>query len=266
MHNIFWTRAARVLGGVAVALTIGGCAGIGGNHRAGLDVESMLNAIAQDDVVSVQSAVSRGSISVNQKLPAPAYTAGAPLVALAARDGSIQVLRYLIAAGADLNARTSVNETALMLAAYFGGGDDGYTSSDRHDAAVRLLVEAGASLENAPNNYTPLAYAAYNNRQRALRYLLERGARVDADASERTVYVNTPLMMAALQGHRDVVRMLLRAGADPLIRVRGGHTAREFASKYRQSHVEPLLACAEALPSGARFAQHCEGASVAATR
>jgi hypothetical protein len=48
--------------------------------------------------------------------------------------------------------------------------------------------------------------------------------------------------------------------------VRGGHTAREFASKYRQSHVEPLLACAESLPPGVRFAQYCEGASVAATR
>ena len=263
MRNFYWARAAQVVGGFAAVLIIGGCAGIGGDHRAGIDVESMINAIAQDDAAYVQAAVNRGAISVNQRLSAPAYSAGAPLVALAARDGSLQVLRYLIAAGADLNARTPVNETPLMLAAYFSG-DDG--RSDRHDAALRLLVEAGASLENVSHNYTALAYAAYNNRQRALRYLLERGARVDADASERLVYVNTPLMMAAIQGHREAVGLLLRAGADPLIRVRDGNTAREFASKYRHTHVEPLLACAEAIPSGMRYAQHCEGPSVATSR
>ncbi|MBS1216963.1 MAG: hypothetical protein H6R21_96 [Proteobacteria bacterium] len=264
MRNRFLAQTMRVLGGLVAVLVIGGCAGIGGDHRAGVDVDGMLNAISQDDASHVQAAVNRGAITVNQKLPAPGYSAGAPLIALAARDGSLQVLRYLIAAGADLNARTPVNETPLMLAAYFG--DDGSNSSDRHDAAMRLLVEAGASLENVQHNYTALAYAAYQNRQRALRYLLERGARVDADASGRTVYVNTPLMMAAIQGHRDAVRMLLRAGADPLIRVHGGNTAREFALKYSHSHVEPLLACAEAVPPGMRYAQRCEGPSVATSQ
>lgn len=263
MRNFYWARAAQVVGGFAAALIIGGCAGIGGDQRAGIDVEGMLNAISQDDAAYVQAAVNRGAISVNQRLSAPAYSAGAPLIALAARDGSLQVLRYLIAAGADLNARTPVNETPMMLAAYFSG-DDG--KPDRHDAALRLLVEAGASLENVSHNYTALAYAAYQNRQRALRYLLERGARVDDDANERLVYVNTPLMMAAIQGHREAVSLLLRAGADPLIRVRDGNTAREFALKYRHSHVEPLLACAEAMPPGMRYAQRCEGPSVATSR
>lgn len=263
MRNFYLARAMRVLGGVAAALVIGGCAGVGGDYRSGIDAESIINAIEQDDPSSLRAMVSRGTITVNQRLPAPGYSGGAPLIALAARAGSIETLRYLIAAGADLNASTPVNETALMLAAYFRGENN--DSFERHDAAVRLLVEAGASLENVPNNYTPLAYAAYNNRQRALRFLIERGARLDADARGGTVYVNTPLMMAAIQGHRDVARVLLLAGADPLVRVSNGHTAREFALKYNQTHVEPLLACAEKMPPGMRYAQHCEG-RVAATR
>jgi ankyrin repeat protein len=182
------------------------------------------------------------------------------MIALAARAASIRTLRYLITAGADVNARTPVNETPLMLAAYFR--EDGESSVDRHDEAVRILLAAGAHLEN-PYNYTPLAYAAYNDRQLAMRYLIERGARLDADAVNRLVYVNTPLMMATIQGHREAVRTLLRAGADPLVRVHGGNTAREFAVKYRHTHIEPLLACAERLLPGVSFIERCDSARVA---
>ncbi len=264
MRKLFLLGPMRLLGGFAALLIISGCAGLGGEYRAGIDDESLLNAIEQDDASYVQAALNRGTINVNHRLPVQVYPAGAPLVALAARAGSLQVLRFLVGAGANVNARTPVNETPLMLAAYFR--DDERSSADRHDEAVRLLVEAGASLENVPHNYTPLAYAAYSDRQRALRYLIARGARVDADARDRIVYINTPLMMAAIQGHREAVRLLLRAGADPLVRVHQGSTAREFAHKNRHIHVEPLLACAESLPSGMRYAQHCEGPSVAATR
>lgn len=253
----------RLLVITAAVAIISGCAGPGGQYAAG-DADGLLNAVALDDVGAVRSAISRG-VSPNQRIAAPGYSAGAPLLALAARGGSVQVVRYLISAGADINARTPVNETPLMLAAYFREGEGG-SAAERHDQAMRILVEAGAQLENHPHHYTPLAYAAYNNRQHALRYLIERGARVDADARDRVIYVNTPLMMAAIQGHRDIVRTLLRAGADPLVRVHLGSTAREFANKYRHSHIEPLLACAEALPPGMRYAQRCEGPSVAATR
>jgi len=263
MRNFLQIRLVRVLCGLAVAMFISGCSGLGGEYRTGIDAESLLNAIEQDDVSALQAAVNRGAININQVIVVPVYSDGAPLIALAARAGSIQVLRYLVGAGANLNARTPVHETPLMLAAYFY--DDGQSATDRYDAAVRLLVEAGASLENEPGNYTPLAYAAYNDRQRALRYLIERGARVDADARDRQVYINTPLMMAAMQGHREAVQLLLRAGADPLVRVYRGSTAREFAQKNRHTHVEPLLACAESVQPG-RYAQLCEGRSAAVSR
>jgi ankyrin repeat protein len=245
---------------IGVVLLIAGCAGVGGSHRGGVDVDSMLNAISQDDVSYVQSAVSRG-LDVNQRIEAPGYSAGAPMVALAARAASIQTLRFLISAGADVNARTPVNETPLMLAAYFR--EEGNSSVDRHDRAVRILIDAGAHLENEAHSYTPLAYAAYNDRQRAMQYLIERGARLDADAVNRITYINTPLMMASIQGHREAVRTLLRAGADPLVRLRGGSTARELAVKYRHTHVEPLLACAERLPTGVTYIERCDNARIA---
>lgn len=247
----------------AIVAFISGCGGLGGQYAAG-DADSLVNAVEIDDVGAVRSAVSRGT-SPNQRIAASGYSSGAPLLALAARAGAVQVVRYLISAGADINARTPVNETPLMLAAYFHE-DAGSSAADRHDEAMRILVQAGAQLENLPHQYTPLAYAAYNNRQRALRFLIEHGARLDADARDRVIYVNTPLMMAAIQGHLEIVRMLLRAGADPLVRVHLGSTAREFAHKNRHTHIEPLLACAESLPSGQRYSQYCEGPNVAIKR
>jgi ankyrin repeat protein len=116
--------------------------------------------------------------------------------------------------------------------------------------AARMLVESGSSLENAPHNYTPLAYAAYAGHNRIVRYLLERGARVNGDAEDGVVYVNTPLMMAAIQGHLETTVWLLRAGADPRIRVYLGHTAAELAMKNNHAHIAGLLRCAETAGPG----------------
>jgi hypothetical protein len=86
MINTLLARVARTIGGLAAILIVSGCTGVGGNYRSGVDVEAILNHIAQDDVPSLRAAVNSGVISVNERLPAPAYSAGAPLIALAARD------------------------------------------------------------------------------------------------------------------------------------------------------------------------------------
>jgi len=52
-------------------------------------------------------------------------------------------------------------------------------------------------------------------------------------------------MMAAIQGHEGVVRLLLRAGADADVRIYGGHTAAELAAKYRHAALSRLLLCSQ---------------------
>jgi ankyrin repeat protein len=229
--------------GILAASLFTGCAGMQGGSS---DSESLHNAIALDDVSFVQDAVRSGKLNVNQLVKTPGFLEGAPLVLIAARYASLKTLRYLISAGANVNARAATGETALMMASYFKNDDSQrYASNDGHEQAARILVEAGASLENAPHNYTPLAYAAYAGHNRLVRYLLERGARVNADAEDGVIYVNTPLMMAAIQGHAETAVSLLRAGADPRVRVYLGHTAAELAMKNNHSNIAGLLRCAE---------------------
>jgi ankyrin repeat protein len=235
-----------------------GCATVGSGGQR-FDATRLQNAVDTDDAAYVQNLVQSRAISVNQRIPAEAYPDGTPLITIAARSASLNVLRYLIAAGADVNARTPVGETPLMLAVYFCGGDHHSAQGhEKHERAAHMLVEAGASLENERYSYTPLAYAAFQGHDRILRYLIDRGARVDADAENGITYVNTPLMMAAIEGQAETARFLLRAGADPRIRVVDGRTAMGLAEKYGQKEVTPVLRCAERLAPGQLFSMYCE--------
>jgi len=244
----------RWLAFCVAALMFGGCATLP-TPGTRLDVEALGNAIVADHVAYVRAAVEARVATVNERVPAPVYMEGTPLITIAARAGAVEVMRYLIGAGADLNARTPAGETAMMLAAYFRGEG---AEVERHERIVRMLAEAGAVLENEPYHYTPLAYAAYRGHDHIIRYLIKRGAQVDAGASPGDAYVNTPLMMAAMQGNQSSAVLLLRAGADARIRVQNGHTAAELATKYRAHDLVPMLRCAEQAGPGGRFLQLCE--------
>ncbi len=241
-----------------IAAAVSGCAGLGSMGSAG-DPVALNNAIVADDARAISAAVQAGSLDPNARIPAEAYPDGAPLIAIAARAASLEVMRVLISAGADVNARTPVNETPLMLASFFF--DEKHQSTgrafERHERAVRLLADAGADLENYPYNYTPLGYAAYQGNERIVGFLIQRGARVNADASPAGTYINTPLMMAAIQGHEPVARALLRAGADADVRVYGGHTAAEFAAKYKHQALSQLLQCAQKQYGAGAFGPQC---------
>jgi ankyrin repeat protein len=223
----------RVAACAIVVAMLSGCAGLPSGNGP-IDADALLNAIVADEVEYVAAAVKTGRAHVNQRIPAPVYMEGTPLITIAARAGSVGVVRFLIAAGADLNALTPAGETALMLACYFGADSDETASkvSERHERIVRLLAEAGATLENEPNYYGP-----------------------------EIRDVNTPLMMAAMQGNRSSAVLLLRAGANARVRTYRGFTAAQLAAKYDGKSIVPMLRCAEMLRPGEKFAQRCEVAA-----
>ena len=118
-----------------------------------------------------------------------------PLI-LAASEGHLPVVQYLIEHRAEVNARSyNYGSTALMLAAENG-----------HFPVVQYLVEQGAEV-NAKNDYgwTALIWAARYGHLSVVQYLVEHRAEVNA----RTNYGSTSLMRAAYKGYLTVVQYLV---------------------------------------------------------
>ena len=114
---------------------------------------------------------------------------------VAASDASAEILRVLLAAGADLRRTTADGTTPLMVAA--GLGRSTYTPREPRggrslgaEKAVRVLLDAGADI-NAVNeaDFTALHGAAFRGLNEVITYLVEQGADIDArDFRGRTAY------------------------------------------------------------------------------
>jgi hypothetical protein len=85
---------------------------------------------------------------------------------VAARNGHVETLRALVAAGAEVDHAGNTGFTALYAAALCG-----------HVEAIQALLSAGADLNRAANDgCTPLAIARANNQEAAVLALVQAGA------------------------------------------------------------------------------------------
>ena len=135
--------------------------------------DDLINSAKLGDTRDVAQMVQRGASVDSTDIE------GNTLLMLAARDGHLDLVDFLIKQRAKLNARNSAGDTALRLAAFRG-----------HLSVVQRLIAGGANV-NMPG-WTPLAYAAYNGHTEIATVLVKAGADVNA-ASENG---HTPLISA----------------------------------------------------------------------
>ena len=139
----------------------------------------------------------------------------------AAWKGKPAVVKELLKAGANIEARTKGKATPLHLAAREG-----------ELATVKELLKAGANIEaRDKNGNTPLHNAALSVKPAVVKELLKAGANIEA----RTNNGSTPLMAAvrSISSHNaSNVRILLDAGADPKAVSEDNSTALHYINSY----------------------------------
>ena len=118
--------------------------------------------------------------------------------------------------------------TPLMLAAFNG-----------HTGIVEALIQAGADVNRRDEiGRTALMFASTGAFPETVQALIQNGAAVNInDHGERW----TPLMWAAAEGHAEVVKVLLDAGADRHVQDVDDDTARDFAVQKGHPEVAALL-------------------------
>ncbi len=192
--------------------------GFGTSHAGSYD--DFFVAIKRDDAATINSLLSRGFD------PDTRNPEGLSGLYLAIREPSIKAAEALIAwPKTNVETRTAQDESPLMLAALRG-----------HLELARKLIARDADV-NKPG-WTPLHYAATNAHIPIIRLLLEHHAYIDAESPNGT----TPLMMAAHYGSPDAVKLLLEAGADPMLKNQLGLTALDFAHRANRSEAAALIA------------------------
>lgn len=185
---------------------------IGFNLSHAGSYDDYFQAIKADDAATVRALLQRG-FDVNTISPT-----GEHGLLLALRGPSLKVAQVLIAwPRLQAESRSSADESPLMLAALHGLLPE-----------CQKLIALGADV-NKPG-WAPLHYAATRGHVAVMTLLLDEHAYIDAASPNGT----TPLMMAAHYGTPSAVKVLLEAGADPMLKNQLGLTALDFAHRANQ--------------------------------
>jgi ankyrin repeat protein len=144
------------------------------------------------------------------------------------------MVKLLIAHGADVQARSHSQETAIRHAA-FGGNLE----------AMQILIEHGADV-NAHDKYnsTPFMQAIKMDNAETARYLLRQGADINAalNKSYGSSYGGcTPLIYAVRENKTAMAKLLVEQGADINRKDDSGSTALMYAVSQKQDEMVSFL-------------------------
>jgi hypothetical protein len=181
--------------------------------------DDFFKAIQFDDVKTVQSLLQRGFD------PNTVNNSGVSGLMLAVREPSLKVAELLASwPKVKTEVRNDKDESVLMLAALKG-----------YLPLVKKLVERDADVNKT--GWTPLHYAASSGHVPVIEFLLDNSAYIDAESPNGS----TPLMMAAMYGSPEAVKVLIQAGADLGIKNQLGLTALDFAIRGNRQNAKDLI-------------------------
>ena len=111
-------------------------------------------------------------------------------------------VRQLLADGAKPDIKDADGWSGLLVCCRNG--------FEGHLEIAKLLLDAGADINQTAHVYSPLHFAANNGNMTIVRELLRRGANVHISTDQEG---STPIAFAAANGHLDIVKELVNAGS-----------------------------------------------------
>ena len=181
-------------------------------------------------------------------------------------DGDLPIVEYLLAKGANVNARdTESKGTALsnavrrehveivkaLLAAkadvslrdMFDFNVFTTAVAGGYEEIAGLLLDAGAKINDGMSGLTPMAFAASSGDVAMMRFLVERGADVNHGAKTGE---QTALITAIATAQIESVKTLIELKANVNAKMKDGTTALKMAQKGDQEEIIALLVAAGA--------------------
>jgi hypothetical protein len=184
---------------------------------------SVFEAAKSGNLADVQQALAQGS-DLNQFGGAVEGTA----LFYAVLGDNTDVVRWLLAQGADPNLGLKKNFPPLMPAAHGGNLD-----------VIRVLLDAGAEVNQGDySGYTPLMIAAQENRAAAAQVLVDHGANVNTRDDSGATALS---IAAGKRGSVALVRYLIEQGADFQQADNHGFTPLYRAEQAEDDDIQALL-------------------------
>ncbi|KAJ9442327.1 hypothetical protein DIPPA_19608 [Diplonema papillatum] len=153
---------------------------------------------------------------------------GATALWIASQNGHSAVVKEFIAAGASVDAQNKNGDTALWIASQNGC------------SVVKELIAAGADLDVQGKNGGTALWIASQNGCSVVKELIAAGADLDVQGKSGA----TALYVASQNGHSAVVKELIAAGANLDVQIKDGATALYVASQNGHSAVVKELIAA----------------------
>ncbi len=152
---------------------------------------------------------------------------GTPLF-FAAQEGNVEICRYLLSKGADINGKNMQGETALIVAL-----------KRAHPEVAQALVDSGADVNlTDTQGQTPLMLAAALNNTSIVEALISKGAEINHVVQNGSY---SPLITAVMYRRAQNVELLLRSGANPNLAPPGGDSPLTQARRTGDQAIVDLL-------------------------
>ncbi|WP_413585443.1 ankyrin repeat domain-containing protein [Bdellovibrio sp. HCB274] len=193
-------------------------------HARGESVENLNKAIELQKNSEVKKQVQNKSFD-----PAQGDEDGITPLMAAAMNGNTTALKLILKSKPNLEQKNKFSDTALALAV-----------SNDQDAAAKLLIEAGASVDIPvlSENKDTLLITAAKSSEKTTRLILKKNKSV---IDQKNALGNTALIESVLAGYDNIAKVLVQNGANQSVKNNEGKTALDLSKELKNTSLISIL-------------------------